>query len=144
MTSLMCNELLPNSLTLFMDAVSKEAWSLGQGPCLGCCVKFKACEQVSMAQQYNLTLTGHPDLRHWLRQHVMDQHEAPGEHDTYVSSGTNHALEVCFALFLTWTSLAAAAAKPQALLQGYSRGIGFGSSTNLHASSLDASPCTPG
>lgn len=53
-----------------------------------------------MAQQYNLTLTGHPDLRHWLRQHVMDQHHAPGEHDTYVSSGTNHALEVCPALCL--------------------------------------------
>lgn len=56
--------------------------------------------QVSMAQQYNLTLTGHPDLRHWLRQHVMDQHQAPGEHDTYVSSGTNHALEVRPALCL--------------------------------------------
>ncbi|KAK9835444.1 hypothetical protein WJX74_000131 [Apatococcus lobatus] len=57
-------------------------------------------QKVSMAQQYNLTLTGHPDLRHWLRQHVMDQHQAPGEHDTYVSSGTNHALEVVTALMM--------------------------------------------
>ena len=50
--------------------------------------------QVSMAQQYNLTLTGHPDLRHWMRQHVLNQHRPPSQHDTYVSSGTNHALEV--------------------------------------------------
>ena len=99
------------------DDMSNQAWRWRQGPCVGCYVKFRICEQVSMAQQYNLTLTGHPDLRHWLRQHVMDQHQAPGEHDTYVSSGTNHALEVCSALFLTRLSLTAAAIKAQPLLQ---------------------------
>ena len=49
--------------------------------------------QVNAAQQYNLTLKGHPMLHQWVTEHTQELH-APGPgHETIVTGGSNYTLE---------------------------------------------------
>ena len=51
--------------------------------------------QVNAAQQYNLTLKGHPSLHQWVTEHTQELH-APGPgHETIVTGGSNYTLEAC-------------------------------------------------
>ena len=51
-------------------------------------------EQVMSAQQYNLTMKGHPALLDWIKEHVQQLHAPPAGHDTILTGGTNYSLEV--------------------------------------------------
>ena len=51
-------------------------------------------EQVMSAQQYNLTMKGHPALLDWIKEHVQQLHAPPAGHDSILTGGTNYSLEV--------------------------------------------------
>ena len=52
--------------------------------------------QVGAAQQYNFSLRGYQPLLQWAQRHTADMHAPPprAAHETLVSNGNNHTLEV--------------------------------------------------
>ena len=52
--------------------------------------------QVGAAQQYNFSLRGYQPLLQWVQRHTEDMHAPPprAAHETLVTNGGNHTLEV--------------------------------------------------
>jgi DNA-binding transcriptional MocR family regulator len=71
------------------------------------------------AQQYNLTLKGHPPLLKWVTEHTHQLHSPSTDHDIIITGGRNYNIEVKAALLYSTLSQLTHTGAPSRLCQNY-------------------------
>lgn len=54
------------------------------------------CKQMDAAQQYNTNGRGYNALLDWATQHTQQLQAPPAGQEVVITSGSNHAIDVCF------------------------------------------------